>query len=277
MAAINRDLNESTGFNYETSELKYLLRSADVAFRHELMCLSKILGHPLVDMEGGAYDLHAKVTEKYRIDMSKIEKVICYVKENYIRNHIARYGKWPPCSFCPGAPRSLVQAHIRNIDPNNPRHVKQFGETDINAYSAIELEPNMRFSVLENAIPYLKDKTISLLRSRVFTELIEKQDHSQKGGYSWQDTRLLLAYLLNPAQLHDHVTYIGQYDKSPTLEELIDYLVIRVVPKEKELKVHFRGFGCKTFEDRFRALAQEKNAMRYILNPRSEPAPSYLA
>lgn len=58
--------------------------------------------------------------------------------------------------------------------------------------------------------------------------------------------------------------YIKKYGRSPTLEELMDYLVIRVVPKEKELKEKFRGFGCKTFEDRFRSLAQEKNAMRYL-------------
>lgn len=51
----------------------------------------------------------------------------------------------------------------------------------------------------------------------------------------------------------------------------MDYFVIRVVPKEEELKVQYRGFGCKTLEDRFRSLAQEKNAMRYLDIQMSKP------
>ncbi|VDO25407.1 unnamed protein product [Heligmosomoides polygyrus] len=121
----------------------------------------------------------------------------------------------------------------------------------------------MRFSLLENAIPYLKDKTVSLMKNRVLAEYINKQEHFTPGGHSWQDIRLLLAYLLNPAQLHDHVDYIKKYDQSTTLEELMDYLVIQVVPKENELKVQYRGFGCKTMEDRHRSLVEE-NARRYL-------------
>lgn len=215
-------------------------------------------------MESVSYDLNRKVTEEYLVDMVKIEKVICYVKENYIRNHIARYGTWPPCNIEETAPRALIRAHELGIDPNTPRHVCNYGPVSIDAYSAVDLQSNMLFIMLENAIPYLKNKTISLMRNRVFAEYINKLEQQQSSGHSWKDTRLLLAYLLNPAQLQDRVDYIKRYDQSPTLEELTDYLVIRVVPKEKELKVQYRGFGCKTLEDRFRSLAQEKNAMRYL-------------
>lgn len=48
----------------------------------------------------------------------------------------------------------------------------------------------------------------------------------------------------------------------------MDYFVIRVVPKEE---VQYRGFGCKTLEDRYRSLAQEKNAMRYLDIQMSKP------
>lgn len=111
----------------------------------------------------------------------------------------------------------------------------------------------------------MKDKTVSTLRSTVISSYINKQ--GEKYGQvksSWKDTRLLLTYLLNPTMVHDHVNYIDQYCEDETLDTLLDYLVIRIVPKEKELKIEFRGFGCKTFEDRCRSLAQEKNVMRYL-------------
>lgn len=62
--SVLRDLYEDTGFDYNNYELKCLLSAADVSFRHELMCLSKVLDHPPVDMESGSYDLHRKVTEE---------------------------------------------------------------------------------------------------------------------------------------------------------------------------------------------------------------------
>lgn len=131
-----------------------------------------------------------------------------------IRNHIARYSTWPPCDIEDTAPRALIRAYELGIDPFTPRHVRNYGTVVIDAYSAVSLRPNMHFSMLKNAIPYLKDKTISLMMSRVFAEYIKKQDHTQSGGHSWKNIRLLLAYLLNPAQLHDHVDYIIRYDQS---------------------------------------------------------------
>lgn len=89
-----------------------------------------------------------KSYETYSIDMVKIEKVICYVKENYIRNHIARYGEWPPYELLASALPALAHAHHLGIDPNTPRHVAKFGPTPIDAYSSVELLPNMRFSML---------------------------------------------------------------------------------------------------------------------------------
>lgn len=44
----------------------------------------------------------------------------------------------------------------------------------------------------------------------------------------------------------------------------MDYLVVRIVPKEKELKIDFRGVGCKTFEDRHRSIVQEKNVSIFL-------------
>lgn len=93
------------------------------------------------------------------------------------------------------------------------------------------------------------------------TILFPQAEHSDRDTIKWAETRLLLAFLLAPDIMTSHLKYISAYNTSV---DLSDYLVIRVVPKEKELKTMFRGFGCKTYEDRARALAQERNAMRYL-------------
>lgn len=261
LKTLYNDLYDTIDFDYYGSELRSILKRTDIPFRHELCCLSKIIGHPLVDMKKGAHSLHQKTTERYELNMERIQQTTCFIKENYIRNHIVKYSKWPPHQFnFPSVPLALLTASLRNKDPNSPEIVEKYGPTQITDYIFVDLLPNMKFNKLESIIPYLKDKTITLTRSKVWNSLHDKTPIQS----SWRETRLLLFYLLHPSALLNHTEYIDKYSNSDDLEELLDYLVIRVVPKEKELKVLFRGFGCKTYEDRLRALAQEKAVMEYL-------------
>jgi hypothetical protein len=79
-----------------------------------------------------------------------------------------------------------------------------------------------------------------------------------------QDSFWLTCAIPDPTMVHNHLDFIDRYARSATLDELLDYLVIRIVPKECELKTVFRGFGAKTYESRAMALAQEKNVMRFL-------------
>ncbi|APG78716.1 RNA-dependent RNA polymerase [Hubei chuvirus-like virus 1] len=261
--ALNNELYNEFDFDYKNSDLRRILQSVNTPLRHELCCLSKILGHPFVDMEQGTYDLFQKVQEPLTIDMIKVTESINFIKENYIRNHILRHGKWPPCRIdTTKAPKAIIMAQILNKDPNSLDIVRKYGRTLIHHYLYIDFLPNMRFSKLENYIPYLKDKTVTLSRTKLFKCLWPGDADTQQE--SWRETRLLLVYLLNSNLVVDHVNYINNYIDSEDLTELLDYLVIRIVPKEKELKIKYRGFGCKTYEDRARALAQEKSVMEFL-------------
>lgn len=265
LQASSKDLFEETGFCYESSNIRSIFRQCSPEFRNELGCLSKILGYPYVDMEGGARSLHEKTTEVYSINLSKVQKCINYIKENYIRNHILRYKRWPLCQIADvGCPRPLLHAYVMNMDPKKDYIRRKYGEVKIDDYDYIELLPNERFHKLDNIIPYLKDKTISLMRSKVLKLALDQETNTKSDKIPWEETRLLLAYLLNPKIVHDHKQFIDAYENSDDLTELLDYLVIRIVPKEKELKINFRGFGCATYENRARMLAQEKTAMSYL-------------
>lgn len=160
-----------------------------------------------------------------------------------------KYRKWPPCKMLGlEAPKTLRMAQIYNKDPDSIWIKSKFGDTPIIHYEHIELEKSLEFNNLENIIPYLKDRTISLMRSDILSKYFENVRLEKE----WQNTRQLLAYLLNPSMVHDHQKYLRRYSVCKNFNKMLDYLIIRIVPKEKELKVDFRGFGCKTFEDRYR-------------------------
>lgn len=262
LRALQREGVRSYGFDYKTSALRQLIRQANIPVRHELSCLSKMMGHPLVDMEEGAKSLHEKATEIYDISLARISECTNYIKENYIRNYISRHKKWPPCAITsPNCHAGLREAWARGIDPNSAKITMNHGPTPVDSYNFVELLPNMKFEKLEYYVPYLKDKTISCLRQEVMQMYLE---HRSDVRSSWKDTRLLLYYLMNDKSMTNHVEALNMYLMSDDMEGFLDYLVIRVVPKEKELKEVFRGFGCQTYMDRARRLAQEKNAMHYL-------------
>lgn len=262
MNVIVRDLAADTGFYYMSSELRMLWKNCNPPTIHELACLSKIGGHPLVDMENGVQKLHKGTTEEYTLNYDKINECVCYVKQNYIRNYIQRNGRWPPhyIENDIGAPKALLESSFRGEDPEGIAMNRKYGKLPIKAYNFVELLPEREFNELENVIPHLKDKTISALKSQVIAKYVNDQEMQIK----WDETRLLLYYLLHDDSDTDHVDFINKYGQGHGIDELMNYLVIRIVPKEKELKVAFRGFGCTTFHNRMLFLAQEKTAMEYL-------------
>ncbi|CAH0394377.1 unnamed protein product [Bemisia tabaci] len=82
----------------------------------------------------------------------------------------------------------------------------------------------------------------------------------------WKETRLLLYYMVNEKEAVNHLKYIQEFCENENIDfaQFLDYLVIRIVPKEKEMKVDFRGYGCKTFMDRARSVISEHNIANYL-------------
>lgn len=125
LGCIRNDLVEKTGFDYTGSNLQNILVSVDSPFRHELMCLSKITGHPLVDMKQGSLSLYQKTNEVFNINMRHVLNCINHIKESYVKNHILWFSKWPPTQLNSNmAPIQLMQAFVRNVDPNS-RYIEE--------------------------------------------------------------------------------------------------------------------------------------------------------
>lgn len=73
-------------------------------------------------------------------------------------------------------------------------------------------------------------------------KIFENQMYIKKAN--WQKNRLLLLYLLNPSYVTKHYKEMTQIEKGSSLDMFLDYLTIKIVPKEKELKQSYGGFGC---------------------------------
>ncbi|AJG39060.1 polymerase [Wenzhou crab virus 2] len=255
-------LMEEASYEFRGSQLERLLTTAPIEFRHELGCLSKIAGHPYGKVLKGAKKLYQRTQEVKKLDTTHLQNCVNLAKESYVRNYIFRHRQWPLVKFskCPrGTP--LLEAWIRNCDPKQPSIHDKFGAYRIDDWALVELGENMKYNRLENYLPYLKDRTISILRSRVMNDYLKT---TERNKIPWSETRLLLYYMMHNAEMVDHTKYLDKYERSVDLSELADYLVIRLVPKELELKPLFRFFGCKTYEDRTRMTVQTINAKHFL-------------
>uniref|UniRef100_A0AAT9J9Z8 RNA-directed RNA polymerase n=1 Tax=Blattella germanica chuvirus 1 TaxID=3133478 RepID=A0AAT9J9Z8_9VIRU len=265
---LSANLQKDIGFSYMGSSLRRFFLKVSIPFRHELACLSKICGHPMVNMEAGTNELYGHVTEVLDINHIKVTECVNHAKLNFIRNYILKHKKWPPVRFENGLPPpNLVYASLVGLDPLSSQVRRRGNPLTVDDMVYVTLDKCMDFDPLENYMPYLKDKTITVLRSNLLSTILNPTPTPgmrQAKRPSWVDTRLLLTYLVSPDIAQNHTRYITDYGRSMTLDDLLDYLVIRIVPKEKELKPIYRGFGCKTYEDRARALAQEKNVMHFL-------------
>jgi hypothetical protein len=272
-----QDVEAAVHWNFAGSKLHGLFNYAEMPLLHEISCCAKLFGHPYVDMEEGVTTLTDATQAQLPADQELIMETVRCAKKEFISSHITKKQSWPPCRWVGPAefvPEALKRAHARSLHPDSHATGGIIRLTD---FDYVELEPCMEFNKIDNIIPYLKDRTISLCRTKVFQWYLNEEimtkihDHERLDDDEmsmkpkWEQVRLLLVYLLMPEALLNHQEYLDRYVNSPPgMDDIMNYLVCKIVPKEKELKVAFRGFGCKTYEDRARGIIQEHNVMDFL-------------
>nr|UYL95473.1 MAG: polymerase [Xining Chuvi tick virus 1] len=258
------DLSQLLPVKLEDTLLYKILGRASTPLLSELACLTKVGGHPMVDMPAGTKRINEKVMEPLVIKLDAVASCISHIKKNYVQNFVVRYGRWPATDLDVRlAHPALKYAHSRGLDPCSSEVSLRFGELSDHHWSAVELLPELKFAFTENILPLLKDRAISVTRSKVLEQYLSHE--AKKKRLDPKELRLILFYLFASPNEVDHITYLHRYMESDRdLESVLDYLVIRLVPKERELKPEFRGFGCKTFLDRARSIIQETNVMAYL-------------
>ncbi|UYV73242.1 hypothetical protein LAZ67_10002323 [Cordylochernes scorpioides] len=177
-----------------------------------------------------------------------IEFCVSARKEKYIKTFIATNKRWPNCTLEPYCPEALVYAHSHNKSPSDPKVQRLFGKVESEHYAYITLGQEMGFDQHPHMLGLIQDIAISVLQSGVFKCYLDKTKRAKP-----EDTRLLLHYLIKSDASSDQARYMAQYCASdPDMDVLLDYMVVRLIPKEKELKTEPTFFAAKSMEDRNR-------------------------
>jgi len=255
-------LEEEPGFRYFGSRLEDILTGTSISMMHELSCLSKIMGHPFCDMQATAEDLQQKTNEIREVNIAMVSDAVRNAKQDFISIYIRKKNVWPPVTLLDQAPEVIRQAVQKNVDPKSAHHQARYGVLRLAHWDHVVLNKIEEFDRLENFIPYVKDRTVSLLKSQVL-QLYFGEEGEEKPKIDWRETRALLAYLLLPHHKTDHLSYLELY-ADEDWEAMADLLLIRLVPKEKEHKVKARCFGCKPAKERARTIVLGHNASKFL-------------
>ncbi|AVM87275.1 L protein [Wenling fish chu-like virus] len=248
-------------YEYDGSRLQEILMACSTPLLHELGGLSKITGHPLIDTARTAGTAETRACKPVTVDYYAIQMSRNIAVETFIRNYYARNGKWPPVEIDAEAPVALQEAYRLQKEPGSSMIKRRHGVIRTEDYVYVSLGKVLEFNQLEHYLQYLKDKTITVLRQPVIRTYVERVSRESP----WKDTRLLLVHLTHTEAELNRLQYLHQYmDSDMTMDDVLDYLIIKLVPKEKELKVVARPFGCKTYLDRYRSCLQEENTKHYL-------------
>jgi len=263
---LTNEIPETIRYNpyYQSIIDMFTSPQTSIAAVTELSCLCKITGHPYVDTLEGVTKVYNRVNEQLTIDLSAVAYTICAAKRSFILNYYHKNHKWPGVEYAPTICSGLRAAIHTNRSPEDVDIEKDYPAISIYDYININFLPCVEFQHLENIIAKLKDKSISIHRSPAVLKYLSSQsfDHNPQ---SVADYRLLLHYLLTPEYKLDVQRYMTNYCNDTSEMDLsYEYLAIRLVPKEKELKTAARHFGCKTYEDRFRSIVQEQNVADFM-------------
>lgn len=249
------------GYYYHDSPLQSILECCSTPFKQELGGLAKLFGHPIIDEKGTALRAYKRATEQKQLNIFAIQDTRNQAVESYIRSFILKHHKWPPVTLDKNTPAWLRYAHNINKDPHHPSVTKHHTPGSLIDYTHIDLLPVKELDKLSHYTQYLKDKTVTLIRSKVLYHYTHVPEEKPK----WEETRLLLVYLFHTNDELNITQYLQDYiNSSARLEGAMDYLVIKLVPKEKELKSKARLFGCKTYQDRYRGKVQEEAVMNFM-------------
>jgi hypothetical protein len=64
--------------DYKSSSLSQILVSCSTSFRHEIACLSKLFGHPIMDIKQGVLELYDKTLRTREVNQRLIKSVSSY-------------------------------------------------------------------------------------------------------------------------------------------------------------------------------------------------------
>ena len=260
---IQADLAE-TGYTYKGSGLQMAIQAADTPLRMELGGFMKCLGHPIIDPEGSCLKVYRRANKPLTVNCVAITEVVCHAKRGFIEAYIYKHGQWPPVVLGDGVHQGIVDAQRANKSTNCAMVVNKYGEVPVGEFMNIEIGKCEDLNRVDFYMSELKDRVISKCEWMVLEDIIGKE---RSRGNRWEESRLLLVYLMHTDDEQQLSGFLDAYMSTDMNSDyVLNYMVMKLVPKEKEMGALARIFGIQTHQARYKKTVQESNAMHYLDN-----------
>ncbi|APG78852.1 RNA-dependent RNA polymerase [Xinzhou nematode virus 5] len=237
----------------------------------EASSLGKCSGHPTVDFLGGLSQLKERVNNERSTDYNAVKASVRALKYQYCVNFIMKHRVWPP--LIPGASTRIQQLIAIDAVPDGPRAARVNIVLDDSDWDSVNFAATREMQPLTSLLPYIRDRMISLDRDDTLSSYLHqglRVLYEQKEALSPQEryerTALVLYVLLTRNLGDEFREFLDKIVSIPSndLTDVLSYLIIKVVPKEGELKVKARLFGEKTFNYRLYSMLQEITAAHFL-------------
>lgn len=246
---------------YNTSNLFKIWGKCEGVTIASMLGAVKLCGHPSIEILAGLTSLKEKTTKNIKIDASIRDECMGQMIRDLFANFYKRNNRYPAFKDISSLPHEL-QMHIRNNMTLASSHVKQlFYQTPLKDWAKVELGKNAEFQIVDDLM-LLKDKSLGMTRSQVL-ELFELGKLGKPRAL--HERRAILEYILTPDMNKKLNKYLENYLNDEVWSHtVLNYLVIKLTPKELEEKPKGRMFGASPSVERSRRIITEYNSMEYL-------------
>uniref|UniRef100_A0AAT9JPX4 RNA-directed RNA polymerase n=1 Tax=Blatta orientalis aliusvirus 1 TaxID=3133477 RepID=A0AAT9JPX4_9VIRU len=262
-----REESLAPSYHFYESELNQLFRSISIPQVADLLGTVKLAGHPTIEVQEGLQQLYDRTHAEININPDAIARSNAILVRDLLKNYYLQYKKYPILDLAQLRHDSSLHILIRrNIDPNSQQGILMFRQATYMDWNSIVICKNAEFDPVDNQLVLLKDKALGFRRNKIWPFLVGTiSADKEKEQLRLQDRRSLLSFLLSPDYSQSFRDYMARYQyDDPWTTAVLDYLVIKLTPKEKEFKTGGRMFGASPQEERNRRIVQEMNTMRFM-------------
>lgn len=216
----------------------------------ELSGLSKLLGHPDINTLMGIDKLRKRTFQPNPVDHKSVELLLASLKYNFIRQYLARHKRWPLVTLSKTTHERIRYCWHHNLWIESKKVPDSISKCSQSDFSSVTLCKVKEFDANLTQFGILKDTSLAYVRSIVENPTIAAiRDQSLK--------RTLIYFLMTKEPHTKLVEYMDLYAKGDPL--CLEYCVIKLTQKERELKIEGRFFGQSPYEERARRCVLESN------------------
>lgn len=255
---------------FQDSQLNEIFDTGTCAQIAEVLGLIKLAGHPSIEVQIGVQKLYDRTHEDLIINEDAVNRSICLLQRDLVINFYHRHRRYPRIDLEDvNLPDEIKYFFTSEINISLPHNLVRLNNIPLEQWNFVHLLKNAEFDPVEHQVGLLKDKSLGLPRKKIVPLLMTTKQESSGSRFLQlgpvEERRALLSFLLSPHFSQDFLIYLEKYQEEPEwTAAVLNFLVIKLTPKEKEEKPEGRMFGASPAQERTRRIVQEFNTMKFM-------------